>query len=95
MRGQIGLLCSAGFFGLFAIANAQTSSPPTTSTQFDGAYALAASTKVNEGNMTVEGRTGRCQTSRQRGRWSSLTVRRGAMTARDLSKERLGRRANC
>jgi hypothetical protein len=42
------LLWIAGFFGLVAAANAQTPSPPTATTQYDGTYAFVSATKVNE-----------------------------------------------
>ena len=48
MKEHIGVLWVVGFCGSLAIANAQTPSPPTTITQFDGTYAFVSSAKVNE-----------------------------------------------
>lgn len=48
MHKAVGLLWIAGFFGLLAVADAQTPSPPAATTQFDGTYAFVSQTKVNE-----------------------------------------------
>jgi len=48
MQKHIGWLWIVGFFGLLAAADAQTSSLPATSTQFDGVYAFVSSAKANE-----------------------------------------------
>ena len=37
-----------GLFAYLAAANAQTPSPPTPVTKYDGTYAFVSSTKVNE-----------------------------------------------
>jgi hypothetical protein len=50
---HIGCLWIVGFFGWLAAANAQTASPPTASTQFDGKYAFVSSAKVNETYTTL------------------------------------------
>jgi hypothetical protein len=47
MQKHIGWWWIIGLFAMVA-ANAQTPSPPTAITQFDGTYAFASSTKVNE-----------------------------------------------
>ena len=61
MEKRVGLLCIAGFFGLFAAADAQTPSPPAASTQFDGTYTFVSATKVNETYTTTRSnRVGRC-----------------------------------
>jgi hypothetical protein len=57
----VGLLWIAGFFGLLAAANAQTPSPSTAGTTFDGTYAFVSATKVNETYTTRPGnRIGQC-----------------------------------
>jgi hypothetical protein len=54
-------LGTVGFFGLISGANAQTPSPSTATTQFDGTYAFVSSAKVNETYTTPSGRMGRCR----------------------------------
>jgi hypothetical protein len=48
MQRHIAWLWIVGFFGLVSAANAQTSSPTTANTQYDGAYKLISATSVNE-----------------------------------------------
>jgi hypothetical protein len=48
MQRHIAWLWIVGFFGVVAAANAQTSSPTTANTQYDGAYKLISATSVNE-----------------------------------------------
>jgi hypothetical protein len=74
MQKGIGALSAVGVFGLLAAAaNAQTPSPPTAGTQFDGKYAFVSSAKVNDTYRTPSGRMGQCQESRA----GSLTVTNG------------------
>ena len=60
MRRRIGLLAIVGFFGLFAAANAQRSSPSTAGGPFDGTYRFVSSAKLNATYVTRNGRTGPC-----------------------------------
>src|SRR5258706_9369748 len=60
MRRRIGLLAFVGFFGLFAAANAQRSSPSTAGGPFDGTYRFVSSAKLNATYVTRNGRTGPC-----------------------------------
>jgi hypothetical protein len=61
MPQHIGWLWILGLFGLLAAANAQTASPPTATTQFDGTYAFVSATKLKETYTTrVTNRIGRC-----------------------------------
>ena len=64
----------AGFFGLLAAANAQTSSAVTADARFDGTYAFVTSAKVNATYVTRTGRTGQC---REPGTWHSLVIANG------------------
>ena len=60
MRSQIGLLSIVGFFGLLAVANAQTPSSPTARAPFDGTYRLVSSAKVNESYTAHGGQMAQC-----------------------------------
>jgi hypothetical protein len=60
LKKYIGWLWLALFVGLLAAANAQTPSPSTASTKFDGTYTFFSSTKVKETYTTPSGRMGRC-----------------------------------
>jgi hypothetical protein len=60
MRMQIGLLSIVGFFGLIAAANAQTTSPSTPVTAFDGTYRFISSAKVNPMYTAQNGRMAPC-----------------------------------
>lgn len=60
MRKGILWLSVVGFFGLLASANAQTPQPSTAGTQFDGKYAFASSTKLNETFTAWGGRLHQC-----------------------------------
>jgi hypothetical protein len=60
MRRQIGLLWIAVFFGLLAAANAQTPSPSSGGTPFDGTYRFVSSTKVSPTYVTRGGQMGQC-----------------------------------
>jgi hypothetical protein len=61
MQKHLGWLWIFGAFGLIAAANAQTASPPSASTQYDGTYAFVSATKVNETYMTTRTtRVGQC-----------------------------------
>jgi hypothetical protein len=55
MRRNLGWLWIVGFFGLLASANAQTASPPTTTTQFDGTYAFVSATKSDRNVLGLLG----------------------------------------
>jgi hypothetical protein len=61
MRMWIGLLSIVGFLGLLATANAQTTSPSTAVTAFDGTYRFVSSAKVNPMYTARNGRMARCQ----------------------------------
>jgi hypothetical protein len=58
MRRRIGLLWIVGFFGLVAVADAQTPAPARG--PFDGTYRFVSSAKVNSTYVTRNGRTGPC-----------------------------------
>ena len=61
MQKHIGWLWILGFFALLATAIAQTASPPTASTQFDGTYAFVSRTKVNKTYAVLgSNRIGQC-----------------------------------
>jgi hypothetical protein len=60
MRRHIGLLSVAGFFGLLAAANAQTTPPSTAGSTFDGRYRFVSSAKVNATYTTRKGQAGIC-----------------------------------
>ena len=59
MRTQIGLLSVAGFFGLLATANAQTSAA-TAGTAFDGTYHVVTVAKVNPTYTSSKGDMAPC-----------------------------------
>jgi hypothetical protein len=59
MRRRIGLLSIVGFFGLIAVADAQTPSP-TAGASFDGTYRLVSSVKLNKTYVSRKGQTGLC-----------------------------------
>jgi hypothetical protein len=73
VQTHIEWLWVVGFIALLGAANAQTPSPSAATTQFDGTYALASSTKVNETYTTPGGRIGECPD----GRAGSLTITNG------------------
>jgi hypothetical protein len=60
MRRQIGLLWIVGFFGLPAVADAQTPSPSAAGAPFDGTYRFVSSAKVNKTYVTRGGQMGQC-----------------------------------
>ncbi len=61
MRKNAGWWCIIGFFGLAAAVNAQTPSPPSANTQFDGTYRFVSATKLNETYTTTwTNRMGQC-----------------------------------
>jgi hypothetical protein len=60
MRRQIVLLSIVGFFGLLAIADAQTPSASTAGAAFDGTYQLVSSTKVNPKHTSSKGDMAPC-----------------------------------
>ena len=61
MQKSVGWAWFAGFFGLLAAANAQTPSPPTSGTQFDGTYGFVSAARVNETYTTTRThRIGQC-----------------------------------
>lgn len=60
MQKHVGWLWIAGLFGLVAVADAQTSSSPSATTQFDGKYAFVSSAKVNETFMAGGTRPSPC-----------------------------------
>jgi hypothetical protein len=60
MIKTIGLLSIAGFLGLHAVADAQTSAPSATIASLDGAYAYVSSAKVNQTYVSRGGTTGFC-----------------------------------
>ena len=75
MHKAVGSLWTVGFFGLLGTADAQTSSPPAASTQFDGTYAFVSATTLNETYMTTwRTRMGRCGDIRRMG---PLTIAAG------------------
>ena len=74
MKNSIGWLGIVGIFSLLAPAEAQTSSSPKPSTQFDGTYAFVSSTKLTEMfTVSSTGRTRPCPD------WPAgpLTIERG------------------
>jgi hypothetical protein len=75
MQKDVGWLWIAGFFISLAATNAQTPSPPTANTQFDGKYTFVSSTNLSETFMTREtNRIYRCRDLRGRG---PLTIANG------------------
>ena len=64
MQKGIGWLWIVGFLGLLSAANAQTPSPSTAGTQFDGTYALVSSTMVNQTYTSRNGRLAQCPNRR-------------------------------
>ena len=74
MQKGIVWLAIAGFFGLLAAANAQTSSAVTAGARFDGTYAFVSSAKVNSAYVARNGRMGQC---REPGTWHSLVIVNG------------------
>jgi hypothetical protein len=75
VRNHAGWWCIIGFFGLVAAANAQTASPPSAGTQYDGTYAFVSATTLNETYMTTwRTRMGRCGDIR---RLEPLTIANG------------------
>src|SRR5260370_4550913 len=60
MEKHIGWLWTIGFVGLVGAANAQTPSPATATTQFDGTYAPVSATTLNETFMAGGTRQGQC-----------------------------------
>jgi hypothetical protein len=87
MDKVIGLLCIIASFGLLAAANAQTSSPPTPNTQFDGTYAFISATRVNE-TYAVPGsnRIGQCGGTAKANRLRApLTIANGQAQYTDVN----------
>ena len=75
MQKGVGWLGIAGFFGLLAAANAQTSSSSSTAgMRFDGTYAFVSTAKVNATYVARTGRMGQC---REPGAWHSLVIVNG------------------
>ena len=80
MRRRTSLLAIVGFFGLIAVAGAQTSSPATGGL-FDGTYRLVSSARVNQMYTTKKGLTAQCpdrvpgplKISQGRARYTSAT----------------------
>jgi hypothetical protein len=60
MQKSIGWAWIVGFLGFLAAANAQTSPPPTSGTQFDGTYGFVSATRVNETYTRWSHRVGQC-----------------------------------
>ena len=60
MPRQSGLLSIVGFFGLLAVANAQTAPAPAAGTAFNGTYRFVSATKVNEMYTSYNGQMGMC-----------------------------------
>src|SRR5260370_41595816 len=60
MQNHMGWLGRIGFCGLVGAANAQTPSPATATTQFDGTYAPVSATTLNETFMAGGTRQGQC-----------------------------------
>jgi len=60
MPKATGWLSLVGFFGMLAVANAQTPPPSTAGTKFDGTYAFHSSTKLTETYRTRSGQMGQC-----------------------------------
>jgi hypothetical protein len=78
MPQHIGWLWILVFFGLLAAADAQTASPPTAGTQFDGTYAFVSRTKVNETYAVPRSnRIGRCGGSGRGNHRRPLTIASG------------------
>lgn len=75
MKKGVGWWCIIGFFGLIAAADAQTASPPSAGTQFDGTYRFVSATTLTETYMTTwRTRMGRCGDIRRMG---PLTIANG------------------
>jgi hypothetical protein len=75
MQKHIGWLWTIGFFALLGAADAQTPSPPSANTQFDGTYRFVSATKLNETYTTTwTNRMGRCGDVRKLG---PLTIANG------------------
>jgi hypothetical protein len=60
MHKAVGLLWTAGLFGLLAAANAQTPPAATAGRAFDGTYRPVSWTRVNATYTTRKGQTGQC-----------------------------------
>ncbi len=62
MHNRVLALWVAGIFGFSAAAIAQTPPPSTTGTKFDGTYAFASGTTLNETSTNYNGHLIRCRT---------------------------------
>ncbi|MGH7117113.1 MAG: hypothetical protein ACREE9_21780 [Stellaceae bacterium] len=60
MQKSIGWLCAAGYFGLLAVANAQTPPAATAAAASDGTYAFVSSAKVNQTYRSRGGQLFQC-----------------------------------
>jgi hypothetical protein len=68
MQKHIGWLWIVAFSSLLGAADAQTPSPPSANTQFDGTYAFVSATKLNETYTTTwTNRMGQCGDIRKLG----------------------------
>ena len=64
MRKGLGWLWAVGFFGFFAVGNAQTPPPSAGGSYYDGTYRLVSSALVNATYTTRKGQTGPCPNRR-------------------------------
>jgi len=64
MRKDLGWLWAVGFFGFFAVGNAQTPPPSVGGSYYDGTYRLVSSALVNATYTTRKGQTGPCPNRR-------------------------------
>ncbi|HJZ16115.1 MAG TPA: hypothetical protein VJ251_11755 [Stellaceae bacterium] len=64
MRKDLGWLWAVGFFGFFAVGNAQTPPPSAGGSYYDGTYRLVSSALVNATYTTRKGQTGPCPNRR-------------------------------
>jgi len=64
MRKDIGCLWVVGFFGFFAVGNAQTPLPSAGGPYYDGTYRPVSSALVNATYTTRKGQTGPCPNRR-------------------------------
>ena len=64
MRKDLGWLWAVGFFGFFAVGNAQTPPPSAGGPYYDGTYRLVSSALVNATYTTRKGQTGPCPNRR-------------------------------
>jgi hypothetical protein len=64
MRKDLGWLWAVGFFGFFAVGNAQTPPPSAGGPYYDGTYRPVSSALVNATYTTRKGQTGPCPNRR-------------------------------